>query len=362
MFRNYSFDPKNPSNSHTFEIHDIDLSIINSIRRTILTDIPIPGIIGETVDNIDPTVDIIVNTCPLHNEIITHRIGLIPICLTEDEIESYEDGSIELELNVINEGNKIEAITTKNIKGKRKGVDITEKELKELFPPNPVSKDNILITRLRTGEQLHFKAQLVKKSGRFNSSFNPVSLCNFHYIQNPDEAVKKEGILDKERAYYKNQYGDPTVFLMDIEHININVAPKYLINKSLEIIIEKLNILRNNLIKDDIIKVKQFQEIENTYEFFIDDEDDTLGNIIQSVLHSIYIRDKKKFNEITCSYIGYICPHPLKSLLVIRITLEDITNKSTFINFLELNCKTIIDKLTSIKSSWNKFVIENKVI
>ena len=362
MFRNYSFDSKNPSNSHTFEVHDIDLSIINGIRRTILTDIPIPGIIGETVDNIDPTVDIIVNTCPLHNEIITHRIGLVPICLKEAEIESYEDGSIELELNVINEGNKIEAITTKNIKAKRNGVDISDKELNELFPANPISKDNILITRLRTGEQLHFKAQLVKKTARFNASFNPVSLCNFSYIQDPEEAAKKEGVLDKERAYYKNRFGDPTAFLMDIEHININVAPKYLINKALEIIIERLNILRANLFKDDIIKITQFQEIENTYEFFIEDEDDTIGNIIQSVLHSLYIRDKKKFNEQTCSYIGYICPHPLKSLLVIRITLEDVTNKTAFVNFLELNCKIIIDILSSIKSNWNKFVIENKVI
>jgi len=362
MFRNYSFDPKSSTNSHTFEVHDIDLSIINGIRRVILTDIPIVGIIGETVDNIDPTVDIIVNTCPLHNEIITHRIGLIPICLKEEEIESYQDGTIELELNVLNEGNKIEAITTKNIKAKRNGKDITDKELKEMFPPNAISNDNILITRLRSGEQLHFKAQLVKKTARFNSSFNPVSLCNFSYIQNPEEADKKEGILNKERAYYKNKFGDPIAFLMDIEHINKNVAPKYLINKSIEIIIEKLNNIRNNLIKDDNIKVKQFQEIENTYEFFIDDEDDTLGCIIQSIIHSKYIRNKNKFNQTTCSYIGYICPHPLKSLLVIRITLDDETRKASFINFLEMNCKMIIDELISIKSTWNKFVIENKII
>jgi len=362
MFRNYSFDPKNPSNSHTFEVHDIDLSIINGIRRVILTDIPIVGIIGETVDSIDPTVNILVNTCPLHNEIITHRIGLIPVCLTENEIESYEDGSIILELNVLNEGNKIEAITTNNIKGKRNGVDISEKELKEIFPKNPISNDNILITKLRSGEQLHFTAELVKKTARFNASFNPVSLCNFSYIQNPEEADKKEGILDKERAYYKNKFGDPTAFLMDIEHININIAPKYLINKSIEIIIEKLNNLRSNLIKDDVIQVKQFQEIENTFEFFIDDEDDTLGNIIQSVLHSKYIRENNKFDNTVCSYIGYICPHPLKSLLVIRITLEDETRKEKFINFLEMNCKTIIEELSTIKSNWNKFVLENKVI
>jgi hypothetical protein len=52
---------------------------------------------------------------------------------------------------------------------------------------------------LRTGEQLHFKAKVVKRKGRDNASFNPVSLSNFSYIQDPKEADKKHNILDKER-------------------------------------------------------------------------------------------------------------------------------------------------------------------
>ena len=180
MFKNYSYDSKDPSNNQTFEIHNVDLAFVNGIRRTILTDIHIVGVIGETMTSgEEPTMNILENTGALHNEIIMHRIGLIPVCLTEEEIENYEDGSIKLELNIKNEGSKIENITTKHIKGTRNDIPITDKELATIFPPNKVSKENILITRLRTSEHLSLKTDVVKRCARDNASFNPVSLCNF---------------------------------------------------------------------------------------------------------------------------------------------------------------------------------------
>jgi len=308
------------------------LAIVNGIRRVILTDIPIPGVIGEALETEEPTVNILTNTGALHNEIITHRIGLIPICLTEDELETYEDGTIKLELNVKNEGSKIENITTKQITATRNNVPIKAAELTSIFPPNKVSNDNILITRLRTGEHLHFTAEVVKRTGRDNASFNPVSLCNFHYIQDP--SMKYNNVLDKERAYYRNEYGDPIAFKFEIEHINVSVGPKYLIPKSLDIIIDKLIKLQKEVINinnSDTVKLKQFQDIENTYEFFIDDEDDTLGNALQSYIHDKCVRVNNKLGLITkCLYVGYICPHPLKSLMILRITLEEETNANKF--------------------------------
>ena len=153
MFEKYTFDIKDPSNNHSFEIHDVDLAIVNGLRRTILTDIPIPGIIGEKLDKEEPTVTIINNTGALHNEFIIHRIGLIPICLTEEEIESYEDNSLVIELNVKNETPKIINVKTNDIKAYMNDDPVPEKKLVELFPPNKVSNDNILIT-LAPGSKL----------------------------------------------------------------------------------------------------------------------------------------------------------------------------------------------------------------
>jgi len=365
MFYNYSFDPKDPSNNHTFDIHNIDLAIVNGIRRIILTDIPIPAAIGEKLDDDEPTVEVISNTGALHNEFIIHRVGLVPICLTEEEIESYEDNSLVLELNVKNETNATINVTSKDFIAYMKGDKLTKDELLSIFPPNKVSKDHILITRLRTGESLHFTANIVKRTARENASFNPVSLSNFSYIQNPEEASKYENINDKERCYYKDKYGDPYKYKFDIEYININVGPKYLIPKSLDIIVNKLSNIRHELIdteKSDKIKVQQFQDITSTYEFIIENEDDTIGNIIQSYLHNKYVREKKLFKKsINCSFAGYICPHPLKSIMIIRITLENITDEGEFKIFLGDICNEIIEEIINIKTNWNKFAIENNV-
>ena len=362
-FQNYSYDEL--SKCHTFNINNIDLAIINGIRRVILTDIPIPGIIGEKLENDDPSVDIVINNGALHNEIIIHRIGLIPICLKEDEIDNYEDNSIHIELNVKNATNKTMDVSTNDIIATRNNINISKEELKDIFPANKISKDHILITRLRTGEQLHFKAKVVKRKGRDNASFNPVSLSNFSYIQDPKEADKKHNILDKERAYYKNKYGDPTRFKFDIESINHNIGPKYLVSKSLDIIINKLESLKKELGSETSAKVKiqQFQDIKGTFEFIIEDEDDTLGNIIQSYIHNHYIRENNKYKDkISCTFIGYICPHPLKSLMIIRISLEDVSDQNShkvFADFLEANCSVIAEDLTNIRNEWTKFAIDN---
>lgn len=356
MFRNYKYDSKDPSGKHSFEIHDVDVSVINGIRRTILTDIPIPGIIGE--DN--PTVEIIKNTGPLHNEILSHRIGLLPVCMTEDEIESYEDDSVQLELNVLNEGNNMLNVSSADIKGKRAGKDLTKKELEKMFPVNPVSKSHVLITRLRTSEQLHFKASLVKKTARFNAAFSPVSLANFYYMQDPELAKKKDNVLDKERAFITNKYGEANAVVFEIESINELIGPKYLVNKAIEIIVDKLNTLIVNINSESLgsngVKLYAFQELKNTYEFSIQDEDDTVGNIIQSLIHNKYVRnDKAVLDNVHCSYIGYVCPHPLKAELIIRMTLDDQTNPGIFIKFLEANCRVIIDELLNMKKEWNIF-------
>jgi len=356
MFRNYIHDPKDPSDKHSFEIHDVDVSVINGIRRTILTDIPIPGMIGEE----HPTIEIIKNNGPLHNEILLHRIGLLPVCMTEDEIESYEDNVVQLELNVLNEGNNMLNVSSADIKGQRAGKDLSKKELERMFPANPVSKSHILITRLRTGEQLHFKASLVKKTARFNAAFSPVSLANFYYMQDPELAKKKDNVLDKERAYIINKYGEANAVVFEIESINNLIGPKYLVNKAIEIIVDKLNNLITNINSESLgsngVKMYSFQNLKNTYEFSIEEEDDTIGNIIQSLIHNKYVRDEKALLDgVHCSYIGYVCPHPLKAELLLRMTLDDQTNPGVFIKFLEMNCRVIIDELLNMKKEWNVF-------
>ena len=137
----------------------------------------------------------------------------------------------------------------------------------------------------------------------------------------------------------------------------MNQIKLYLFIKAIDIITDKLNNLINNL-NNNLIKIEKFQNLESTIEFHIENEDDTIGNIIQSITHNNYIRNNNKYmDNIICSYIGYICPYPLKYLMVLRITLENQKDIKIFSNFLIDICKNIINDINNIKSEFIKFKI-----
>lgn len=348
MFNNYKFD--NIANKHSFNIDNIDLGLINSIRRVILSEIPVVAFYGEE----HPSIEILYNNTPLHNEFMIHRIGLIPLHIKENIVENYEDNDYTFELNVENNNPDIKMlnITTADFTGTYKDKVLTSKELNEIFPPNPITKNHILITRLRLNEKIHLKAKAIKRTAKLNSSFSPVSLSNFFFVIDEEEANKTDNILDKERSYFKDKYGEPSKINFQIEPINA-LSYKYLFKKAMEILVEKLE---NLIIKLDNqeIEIEEVPNIPNSFNFKIDDEDDTLGNLIQSILHNKYIRENSKFNDIKCDYIGYICPHPLIKQLVVRFTLST-TDKKQFYYFFSQNSRHIIKIINETKEEWLKF-------
>jgi len=347
MFSNYKFDKV--ADRHSFIIDNIDLGIVNSIRRVILTEIPVVAFYGEE----HPTIDILFNNTPLHNEFMIHRIGLIPLHIKEGIVDIYEDGDYSFELIKENPNNEMMNVSTADISGSYKDKKLTQNELNEIFPPNPISKQHILITRLRFKEKIHFKANAIKRTAKINASFSPVSLSNFFFVIDETEASKTDNILDKERSFYKNKYGEPSKINFQIETIT-GLSYKYLFNKAIDILINKLETIILKL-ENKEIEIEQVPNIPNSFNFKIDDEDDTLGNLIQSLLHNKYIREKSKFNDLTCEYIGYICPHPLIKQLIVRFTLNS-ENPDIFYNFFSQNCKDIIKIINDIKTNWIKFV------
>lgn len=344
MFSSYNYNDK--ANQHSFQINKVDLAIINSIRRAILNEIPVVGFYGEN----HPTIEIPINTGPLHNEFMIHRVGLIPLHISEEITENYEDNDYKFEFNIENKGNETINITTADFKGTYKEKELTKQELAKIFPMNKISKSHILITRLRPNEHLHVIANAIKATGRLNAAFSPVSLSNFYFIEDPSK--KADNILDTQRGYFKNEYGEPTMINFQIEPIN-GLSYKYLFNKAIEIIIDKLENLINNLTEDKI-PIEAVASCENSFNFQIDDEDDTLGNIIQSLLHNKYVRDNKTYKTYHCEYVGYICPHPLINRLLVRFSLTTNDTK-IYKEFFIDNCKEIIKIMESIKNEWLKF-------
>jgi len=369
FFRNiYKSGNSDPINYFSVEIYDVDISIINSLKRIIQSNIKIPGFLGED----HPSVTIVENNGPLHNEIITHRIGLIPIHFNENEVENFDSDDYSFELNVTNDTTTMLNVTTESFQVSKKDTALSKKEIQRLFPPNPYTNHFILITRLRPNEILHFKATAILNDAIYHAGFSSVSLCAFHYIQDPKLVAKlpdNATILDKERAYFRNEYGDPTAVKFELE-IECGLTAKYLISKALEILMSKLDKILNEIIAQtsEYIKI-EVPESNNGYLFIFNDENDTLGNFLQSSMHNYYIRSKNMTSQNkTLSYVGYVCPHPLDTTMHLNFVIKNkiiksdstdtdteytySNNKAEYIEVLSEQCRRSLSYLQEIKTQW----------
>ena len=342
MFYNYFLDPL--TNQISFETKDIDLSILNAIRRVLLMDIPILGFNGS---GIDTSINIVENTSVLNNEIISNRIALIPLNIDESYNDNFDPNINKLEITLdvsCNENDNMKLITTEHLIVKK-----DEKVIKNFFSKNKISNEYILITKLRKNEKITLDAYAVKETGRKNASFSIVSGLTVY--NKPMDNKDITDILEKERNYIENE------FVFKFEIINNSFSHYYLLNKAISILIQKITIL------NDKVTLQQYKDYENTYDYVIPDENDTIGNLVQSYIFDTYVLTKTKINEESyCSYVGYVVKHPLERKLNIRVTIENTSDINIFKDFMKIVCNKIInEQLQVIQKNLETFFTNNKV-
>lgn len=367
-----------------FKVQDVDVSILNSIRRVILSEIPNIAFEFKPYNINEPKIKIITNTCPLHNEIIQQRLSMIPLNFDVNDVLDFDDSKYNFVINKKNNTNKILDVTTEDITIlNENNKPYPDKFIRKIFPKNNYSDDFILITKLKPnlinkddGDSIHIEMTASKDIAQNYSGYSYVSQCVYHNIVNDniaDKELKKrikefkkgnseitqEDIesftkdfnnLDRARYFHKNQYDEPNFFEFAIES-EYKTEPEYLFFKSLTIINEKINNLIKNITEDTF----EFVKVENSidlYDIIIKNEKHTLGNLIQSLFYNIFIRKgEKKIIE----YVGYNCPHPLENYMVIRIKLNK-EQKSKNINKIFIDGLEEIQKtLRKLNKEWLKF-------
>ena len=180
----------------TFTLSKCNVSLANALRRTILAEIPIIVIRSSPYEKNDVTVH--TNTTRLNNEILKQRLSSIPIFI-RDQLSQEELQEYEVVIDKKNEIGAIEFITTEDFKIKHGEKELASNVVHQIFPPDPITKDYILFSRLRPkisddipGEELKITAKLSIGTAKESSTFNVVSTCS--YAMTPDEAAQYAGM------------------------------------------------------------------------------------------------------------------------------------------------------------------------
>ena len=322
-------------------------SVINAIRRTLLSSIPTVAF-RTLIDDSD--IRILENTTPLHNEFMLHRISLIPLYLDPDTYENQYLFYLDVEGS---DSSPVTTITAKDfqvypLKDSVNGKDIEELNLANYDRQNPLSEEEkakifrpfqyngkdsyCIVTELRnTSSKQKQKLRLYGvpsvSYAYEDARWQSVSRATYQFkidedlfqsilqekikisnIQNVEEYSNSLRISEAERYFYRDTSMEPYWYTMTIDSVH-QKTPKELFLKACEIIIEQCGILKEEFKslssgKETILQLTNPSEA--IFHIVCHGYDDTMGNLIQN-----HISDMIDENT-TIQSCGYKRVHPLE--------------------------------------------------
>jgi len=352
-----------------FTLANVDISVANSIRRTILADIP--TLCFKVFPHKDCEATIHKNTSRFNNEILKQRLGCIPIHIADLSLPHQE---LLVEVQMENLGKDIIYLTTEDFKIKNTKTDkyIAEDTVRKIFPPDPKTGEYILFARLRPrvsnevpGEIIHIEARMSLHTAVEDGMYNVVSCCSYAYSPDPlrqdtewqkfkanltPEETEAEalGLIQQDwynreakRIFKSNQFD----FIVETVGVFTNSD---IVRKACQILVSRLRTLGK---QKGIAIQKGANGSSLSYEIILENEGYTIGKLLEASLYqTVYVEQK------LISYISFIKKHPHDTKSTIRIVLKDTqrfeeeADHSPFVlSILETACKQVANILVEIE-------------
>lgn len=334
-----------------FQVDNVNISILNALRRVVLSKV-------KTVNIDSSTITMIKNTSVLHDEMLSHRITMAPIWFNDIDIEHFDSlMSPHITWNVQNmDTQSIKNVTTEDCLI----LDASQKiklDINDFYRPCSITGNYPLLVKLRAsqdsnpknGEMINVTARLKKGCGSENVHFSPSSSCYvinridpLRYLNRYLELYKDDTIVNRrqydnlegKREFIQDDDGNPTSFEFHITS-DTNMSPAYIIAKAFECIIDMLENLSHTYV------INEKQVIITLYK-----ADHTLGNLLQSLLYQKWIVNENCENV---EFIGYHQPHPLEEIIIIKYKNLDIqTDDIIFLN----GVRDIIESIENMLQTW----------
>ncbi|TFL05973.1 DNA-directed RNA polymerase [Pterulicium gracile] len=187
-----------------FDLVGVDASIANAFRRIMIAEVPTVAI--ESVYAWD-------NTSIIVDEVLSQRIGLIPIHVDPRRIDVKSEGDESTDRNTL--VFNLDVRCSRNTKAKRGATAdselyinhevlsshlqwVPQGEQAEVFEADPprATNPNIVLAKLRPGQAVKMELHAVRGVGKDHAKFSPVATASYRLLPlvvlNPDKPVPKE--------------------------------------------------------------------------------------------------------------------------------------------------------------------------
>jgi len=354
----------------TFTLSGVDVCFANGIRRTILSEIP--TVVFRTSPYEKNKANIIENTSRLNNEIIKQRLSCIPIHISDLNIplndyllEIDEENKTDTKMFVTSQHFKIKNIKTNKF--------LEEKDLRKIFPPyipsNGKNEYYIEFLRLRPkisneilGEKIKLTCEFSISSAKDDSMFNVTGTCAYGFT--PDPAKIKEELI-KNQQKWKDDGKNVDEIKYNSENWKLLEGLRYVKPNSYDFIVESIGVFENNILlekacdilsekfsylnelneKDEIQIKSSISTMANCYDIILENENYTVGNILNYILYTVFYRDLKQLN-----YCGFKKMHPHDSESILRLGFESpASNKTTIKTIIKFGATEAIKIINKIK-------------
>ena len=355
-----------------FTLSGVNVSIANSIRRIILSDIPM--VVFRVSPNEKNKCNIIANTCGLNNEIVKHRLSCIPIHIKD--VEEFPLKNYIMELNIQNNTDTTIYVTSGDfvIKDLISGKPLSKDKIREIFPANDQTGDFIDFVRLKPKSAEEIQGKIINLTCEFDigtakedGAYNAVSTCS--YGNTIDEAVqeaklqqlkqkwkdegKKENEIEFEAINWKLLEGkrifkkDSFDFILQTVGVYTNAE---LLSLSCKIMLNKLSELDSLIDKDEVEIKNSDNTLQNSFDIILENEDYTIGKVIEYFMHI------KFWETRMLTFCGFKMLHPHDTYSIIRVAYQQPVEISTIKGHIKECISDSIDVYTKIRKEFLKLI------